>query len=78
MRKESIVTETLAQNQEFTVRCQRVLQVAKQLFQGRPDWVTFFREVLGVNGAARNVFPVSYTHLRAHETKANLVCRLLL
>ena len=21
--------------------------------------------------------PVSYTHLRAHETKANLVCRLL-
>jgi len=25
----------------------------------------------------RNV-PVSYTHLRAHETKANLVCRLLL
>ena len=22
-------------------------------------------------------FPVSYTHLRAHETKANLVCRLL-
>lgn len=51
------MTETLAQNQEFTVRCQKVLQVAKQLFQGRPDWVTFFREVLGVNGAARNVFP---------------------
>ena len=24
------------------------------------------------------VTPVSYTHLRAHETKANLVCRLLL
>src|SRR5660398_337809 len=23
-------------------------------------------------------FPISYTHLRAHETKANLVCRLLL
>ena len=25
-----------------------------------------------------NVKTVSYTHLRAHETKANLVCRLLL
>ena len=25
-----------------------------------------------------NISPVSYTHLRAHETKANLVCRLLL
>src|SRR5660397_274240 len=24
------------------------------------------------------MLPVSYTHLRAHETKANLVCRLLL
>src|SRR5660398_269966 len=24
------------------------------------------------------VKPVSYTHLRAHETKANIVCRLLL
>jgi len=29
-----------------------------------------------VASVARN--PVSYTHLRAHETKANLVCRLLL
>ena len=27
---------------------------------------------------ARGFDPVSYTHLRAHETKANLVCRLLL
>src|SRR5660397_242648 len=24
------------------------------------------------------IIPVSHTHLRAHETKANLVCRLLL
>src|SRR5660397_246331 len=29
-------------------------------------------------GLALVVVPVSYTHLRAHETKANLVCRLLL
>ena len=48
---------SIRQNPEFTVRCQRVLQAAKQLFRGRPDWVTFFREVLGVNGAARSVFP---------------------
>ena len=27
---------------------------------------------------ARTLKAVSYTHLRAHETKANLVCRLLL
>ena len=27
---------------------------------------------------ARNIPSVSYTHLRAHETRSNLVCRLLL
>ena len=26
----------------------------------------------------KDIVPVSYTHLRAHETLANLVCRLLL
>ena len=26
----------------------------------------------------RNAEPVSYTHLRAHETRGNIVCRLLL
>src|SRR5660397_284745 len=29
-------------------------------------------------GILKPITPVSYTHLRAHETKANLVCRLLL
>ena len=28
-------------------------------------------------GGGNTVGAVSYTHLRAHETKANLVCRLL-
>ena len=28
--------------------------------------------------AAESVIPVSYTHLRAHETVLDLVCRLLL
>ena len=35
-------------------------------------------EALGVDRDDINVSSVSYTHLRAHETKANLVCRLLL
>ena len=33
-------------------------------------------EVVKPNG--QKVVPVSYTHLRAHETRSNLVCRLLL
>jgi predicted HicB family RNase H-like nuclease len=55
-RKESTVNDTITQNENFSGRCQKVLQVAKQLFQEKPDWVTFFRETLGVNGAARSVF----------------------
>src|SRR5665811_418130 len=32
----------------------------------------------GVNSWTREPVPVSYTHLRAHETVLDLVCRLLL
>ena len=42
---------------------------------------TFLVEILGVDHGAVDVgehLAVSYTHLRAHETAANLVCRLLL
>src|SRR5665809_48068 len=35
-------------------------------------------ELSGEDRATARDTPVSYTHLRAHETKANLVCRLLL
>ena len=37
---------------------------------------TVFR--YAVTAMGDDCMPVSYTHLRAHETKANLVCRLLL
>ena len=32
----------------------------------------------GTSPLVREAIPVSYTHLRAHETCADLVCRLLL
>ena len=58
LRKESQeMNDLMIQQEDFATRCQKVLQVARQLYQGNPDWVTFFREVLGVNGAARSVFP---------------------
>src|SRR5660398_289449 len=34
-------------------------------------------QVISSANQTNNDIPVSYTHLRAHETKANLVCRLL-
>ena len=54
----------------FNVRCQKILQVAKDLYQRRPDWVTFFRETLGVNGAARSVFPAQDDFLRFEQSTA--------
>ena len=44
----------------------RELGVPVHLITGKP------REVV------RDLLPVSYTHLRAHETPEHLVCRLLL
>ena len=37
-----------------------------------------FIEILGDEGLDSAQIPVSYTHLRAHETPEHLVCRLLL
>src|SRR5665648_1176606 len=34
--------------------------------------------ILTKNTADKSPYPVSYTHLRAHETRHDLVCRLLL
>ena len=36
------------------------------------------KKVQGVVISSEDNLPVSYTHLRAHETGRNLVCRLLL
>jgi len=38
---------------------QEVLRVANDLFRQAPDWVTFFREVLGLNGIVHQVYPHS-------------------
>jgi len=37
-------------------RGQEVCRLANQLFQQNPDWVTFFREVLGLHGYVRKSF----------------------
>ena len=42
-------------------------------FDSPPEFLTFQQDITD-----ENYIPVSYTHLRAHETGRNLVCRLLL
>ena len=63
------MNETMQQIEGFSVRCQKVLGVAKQLYQGKPDWVTFFRETLGVNGAARSVFPTQQEYAAFEDSR---------
>jgi hypothetical protein len=37
-------------------RLQAAQRIAAEMFQQQPDWVTFFREVLGVEGLVRKLF----------------------
>lgn len=32
------------------------MRIADEIFQQKPDWITFFREVLGVDGLVRKLF----------------------
>ncbi len=43
-----------------------ILTVAENLYRQDPDWVTFFREVVGIDGAVRKSFP-SFEELTAFE-----------
>ena len=63
------VTVTNSTFESFPARCQKVLQVAKQLHSTRPDWVTFFRETLGVDGSARSVFGNQEEYLQFEQSK---------
>lgn len=47
-------------------KCQEVLRVAEKLFEADPDWVTFFREVLGIDGVVRKTYP-TFEELTAFE-----------
>ena len=44
----------------------------------QPQLVMLQKTLLNIEGLGRQLDPVSYTHLRAHETVLDLVCRLLL
>lgn len=62
------MNDVMIQREGFAGRCQKVLQVAKQLYQEKPDWVTFFRETLGVKGAARSVFPTQAEYVQFEQS----------
>lgn len=49
-------------------RIQRVRQMANEKFRHEPDWVTFYREVLGVDGIINQLFPDREQNLRFQQT----------
>jgi len=51
---------------QTTEKYQQILTTAKRLYEQEPDWVTFFREVLGVDGMVRGSF-ASLEELAAFE-----------
>jgi len=48
----AVATPTVSEDRHQTAQ-----RVAADLFERQPDWVTFFREVLGVDGLLRKLFP---------------------
>ncbi|MDC0934655.1 hypothetical protein OAS39_00105 [Pirellulales bacterium] len=42
---------------ETNAKYREVLQIAEKLYRQSPDWITFFREVLGIDGVVRKAFP---------------------
>jgi predicted HicB family RNase H-like nuclease len=47
---------------------QDVFRVADEIFRQRPSWVTFFREVLGVDGIVRQVYSTPETLSQFEQT----------
>lgn len=48
---------------------QEALRVAREFFRGVPDWVTYFREILGVEGIVHRLFtlPEEYTRFEQSD-----------
>jgi predicted HicB family RNase H-like nuclease len=47
-----------------------VKKTAEQLFAQTPDWVTFYREVLGLHGVVRHTFPSRESITAFEQTEA--------
>lgn len=54
---------------------ERVYEAAFRLFSSSPDWVTFFRQVLGLNGLIRQTYttPESLAEFERSDTYADIL-----
>jgi predicted HicB family RNase H-like nuclease len=57
-RKVSQPGEPPAKSKQLrTTKRKEALRVAEDLFSQRPEWIVFFREILGVDGVVSQLFP---------------------
>lgn len=54
--ESTATTSTLTPPATHEERLQTATRIADKMFQQQPDWITFFREVLGVDGLVRKLF----------------------
>lgn len=47
----------------------QVYRLANDLFQRKPDWVTFYREVMGIEGIIRRAYPTQPELLHFENSK---------
>lgn len=74
-------TATTQSTTDPNTQYQQLLQVAQRLYQQQPDWVTFFREVLGIEGVVRRTFPsfeelTEFEHSEEYAEIQKMVVRL--
>jgi predicted HicB family RNase H-like nuclease len=67
---EQAQSERCAPLSENDVRCEKVLRAAERLFARRPDWVVFFRKILGTSGLVRREFPSPRELRQFEQTRA--------
>ena len=50
-------------------KCQEAYRAASELFRQNPDWVSFYRQVLGVGGVVRQLYPTQEACTAFEQTK---------
>jgi predicted HicB family RNase H-like nuclease len=51
-------------------KSQEIYRIAHGLYSQKPDWVTFFREVLGLGGLVRQAYPTPEALVEFEKTEA--------
>ncbi len=75
---ETTFTASFEQYQHLDDRKQEAYRIALALYKQNPDWVTYFREILGIGGVARRLFPEDKDLLEFEKTEEHAEIQLML